>query len=194
MCRVVRGAEARFWDLYAYEAFQDPDAHRAVRETAGYCARHVTQLEALREVFVSASMALAAAEGALGALARPRSRGPLRRSEPAARPGAWCPACADLGGVERDAARTLERLVDEGGIPAERLDGAELICFDHATLTEPGGTLRGQLAGVLERRAGELRRFIAGFDHAAPERATAEEGASAAATWSALRGDPGRLR
>jgi hypothetical protein len=198
VCRVVRDAENGFWHFFFYEAFQEPDAARAAREGIGYCARHLGQVLARQDGFVSASMALPAVEAALAALSSPPTRGLFSSPAPPPRVGEACPLCGEMGRLERDGVRTLAALVRDRKVGPERLEDGELVCYDHATLAledenlDPGGVLRDALRDVLERRREALRAFLDSFD-AERGRPAPDVADPAGGGWRALRDEPGRL-
>jgi hypothetical protein len=189
-CRLLRAAEGRYWASLLHEVFQEPDARRAVRRSAGYCARHTRQLAARGDVLAAAMLADEAARGALERLAPARApRAALLRRR---RPG--CPACASLAGTQAAVLHALAEAVASGRLDAAYGAGDGL-CFDHVeALAEgpAGDRLRADARARLERHRRELAALIATFDHQLEGAAEEQAGAWRRAL-AALRGDPGRI-
>jgi hypothetical protein len=189
ICRLLRASEERYWSFLLYEGFQDPEVKADVRDSLGYCARHVGQLAARQDVFAFAVLARAAVEGALAALTD--AGGLRRRSVPP--PGRRCPACRMLASTERNALDALGVLLDRDRRFLELYGAADGLCLGHIALARAGSAvLRAQARARFDLLAVELARLIYSFDYRAEP-----AGRDLAGAWRrafrALRDDPGPL-
>jgi len=198
VCALLRAEEARWWEAFTYEHFQEPEVWWALHGPAGLCRRHTAQLEARRDVVPGATVALAAVRASAERLAAPPARGRLRRAAPEPAPGAGCTACRGLEGLQELALRELDRGLAAGGPLAARFGEAGVVCVDHVVLARGLGLARAEELAAPTRRAlavaqEELERLLRSFEHGreAPDARLAEAWLRAL---ELVRGNPGAVR
>jgi hypothetical protein len=195
VCALLRQDEARYWDGFLYERFQDPEVFAAARESRGFCARHTGQLSAFRDVVPGATVALAATQGALDLLASSPPRRLLRRGS--VPPDTPCAVCVRLRSTQDLVLKELDRQLARGGASAEAYGRSAGVCVEHVTAARSAGVerreeLEAPTRRALEAAAAELQDLLASFDYRnAPADAAMVEAWHRAVPL--LRGDPGAI-
>jgi hypothetical protein len=206
ICARSFGADERWLDHFLYEGYLEPEAVRALRRGAGFCAHHAARAEA---VGTSAAVALVYLSLIDDALARLPARTDRPR-KPLIEAAGFCAACAQLHAAERREAFFLALLLRSGGqhrygnpavvcmphLPrlAERLDAAALgdtVAAQHRTLADLQQEITaGQAASACDRAL----RIILGASPAPAERRRPEERAGCADDSDPVRRLRRRLR
>jgi hypothetical protein len=194
VCRVLRESEARYWNFFLYEGFQDSQAYLDLVESVGYCPRHLAQLAARNDVFAAAGLASASVKGALRRL---DVRPPRFRRRRIRRAGDRCPPCRLLATHEALLLRALSTLLEGDAEALRSYQGSEGLCFDHVAASyslrlDELGVLVGHARARLRSRLEEVERLQASFDYqAAP--ATRELAGAWRRAFAAVRDHPGHV-
>jgi hypothetical protein len=198
ICAVLRDAERAYWDFLLYEGFQDPGIKERLRDAGGYCRRHRSQLARHVDPYAQAVLALVTLDGVAHRLERrPRLRIGRRRVP---RVEDDCPLCDALAGTEAALTDDLVALAEAGGLPADRYAASDGACLDHVGRAVARGARRDSAflrdAGRrIEAVRGDLRDYLASFDHRATDRAGIEVDPGAWRRALALvGGEVGRVR
>lgn len=178
-------AEHRYFDALLYEQVLWPSTEARLRQSNGFCGRHVTALLHRRHVPATALLYAPLLAERRAALAESRRRGP--RGAPPRRTadvGVDCPACEAEDGAAGRACTALMLGLAHGSLEAE-WRASEGLCWPHYMAARGSGpraalpALDEHEEACLARLAADVEDLVKSYDY----RFTGERGAAAESAW-----------